>query len=140
MRLVWPVETSSRFVVPPDPTLDVAGRWVAVGTLDDLWEGEMVGLLVGDIPVVVLNVDGDVVAYEDRCPHLGSPLSEGRFDDGILTCLVHEWTFNGCDGQGINATVCLRRFAVRVDDERISVNTGLVLQEERVMPGIGITP
>jgi toluene monooxygenase system ferredoxin subunit len=115
-----PPETVPLETVPPAPA---AVTWVQVATLDDLWEGEMAARLVGDLPIVILNVGGQVVAYEDRCPHLGSQLSEGRFDGTTLTCRTHEWMFDAAGGEGINPmTVCLRRLAVRVNDDIIHVN------------------
>jgi toluene monooxygenase system ferredoxin subunit len=113
------------------------GDWVPVGTLDDLWEGEMVAVAVGGVAAVLLNVDGDVYAFEDRCPHLASPLSRGRFDGRVLTCAAHEWTFDGRGGGGLNpAGACLRAYAVRVVDDVISVNTDEVTALERGLPGL----
>jgi phenylpropionate dioxygenase-like ring-hydroxylating dioxygenase large terminal subunit len=35
-----------------------------------------------------------VLAYEDRCPHRGAPLSLGRLSPQGLTCPYHGWTFD----------------------------------------------
>jgi phenylpropionate dioxygenase-like ring-hydroxylating dioxygenase large terminal subunit len=39
-----------------------------------------------------------VLAFEDRCPHRGVPLSLGRLGAQGLTCRYHGWTF-GADGR-----------------------------------------
>ena len=39
-----------------------------------------------------------VLAFEDRCPHRGAPLSLGRLGPTGLTCAYHGWTF-GPDGR-----------------------------------------
>ncbi len=39
-----------------------------------------------------------VLAFEDRCPHRGAPLSLGRLGPQGLTCRYHGWTF-GADGR-----------------------------------------
>ncbi|XP_042956400.1 pheophorbide a oxygenase, chloroplastic-like [Carya illinoinensis] len=37
------------------------------------------------------------VAFDDKCPHRLSPLSEGRIDEGgNLQCSYHGWSFDGC--------------------------------------------
>ena len=73
-------------------------------------------------PVVLVNVDGDVYAYEDRCPHSGTPLSEGTLDGAVLTCSAHEWVFDTRIGRGINpASARLCPLAVQVEGEFISV-------------------
>ena len=93
--------------------------WRYAGTLDDIWAGEMRAVNLGAIDVLLCNLDGMLVAYENRCPHLANPLSEGVFDDGVLTCAAHEWEFDARTGRGLNpASACLRRYPVRLDGEK----------------------
>ena len=56
--------------------VDEPMRWHDVMPLGDLWIGELVGVVVAGHKVLVLNADGEVRAYEDRCPHLSSQLSD----------------------------------------------------------------
>jgi toluene monooxygenase system ferredoxin subunit len=84
--------------------------------VDELWEGEMRGVSVGGLKILLVNVGGQICAYEDRCAHQRAPLSEGRFDGRTLTCARHEWTYDACTGCGINpATARLKRYSVRVE-------------------------
>ena len=97
--------------------------WRYAGTLDDIWEGEMEAVHLGTVDVLLCNVDGEVFAYEDRCPHLANPLSKGALDAHVLTCAAHEWTFDVSTGNGVNpAAACLRRFPVRLDGDTILVD------------------
>ena len=97
--------------------------WVAAATLDELWDGEMLAVTVGAVDILLCNVDGEVFAYEDRCPHLANPLSNGALDPPVLTCAAHEWTFDVRTGDGVNpATARLRRFPVRIDGDTILVD------------------
>jgi toluene monooxygenase system ferredoxin subunit len=105
---------------------DSAGpAWLYAGTLDDIWEGEMRGVNLGAVDVLLCNVDGEVFAYEDRCPHLVNPLSQGVLRDHVLTCAAHEWMFDARTGHGVNpASACLHRYPVRLDGDRIFVGVG----------------
>jgi toluene monooxygenase system ferredoxin subunit len=100
--------------------------WRYAGSLEDLWAGEMRAVNLGAADVLLCNLDGTLVAYEDRCPHLASPLSEGTLSDGgVLTCAAHEWAFDARTGRGVNpASACLHRYPVRLDGERIFVGVG----------------
>jgi toluene monooxygenase system ferredoxin subunit len=99
-----------------------SNTWVPVSTLDDLWDGEMATVSVDGTAVLLANIGGEVVAYEDRCPHAATPLSRGDLKGNVLTCSAHEWVFDCRTGGGINpAVVCLRRFAVRLDGDAINV-------------------
>ncbi len=46
---------------------------------------------------VFLRREGKVIAFEDRCPHRGAPLSIGKFCDEYVECGYHGWKF-GFDG------------------------------------------
>jgi nitrite reductase/ring-hydroxylating ferredoxin subunit len=96
--------------------------WRCAGTLDDLWEGEVRGFNIGGVDVVLCNVDGELFAYEDRCPHLANPLSQGVLHDSTLRCSAHEWEFDARTGTGVNPQAArLKPFPVRLDDDRIFI-------------------
>jgi toluene monooxygenase system ferredoxin subunit len=69
---------------------------------DALWVGEMRGVAVGNERLLVVRLDDGVCVYRDRCPHQGYPLSEGKLVDGVITCRVHEHSFDAASGHGIN--------------------------------------
>ena len=104
----------------------MTASWVPALELDDLWEGEMSAVIVGGTSVLLVNVDGDVRAYRNRCPHQASALDEGDFDGAVITCARHLWEFDARSGAGRNpATSSLSAFPCRVDDEgMIHVDVG----------------
>ena len=51
---------------------------VAAG--QDVPEGEMLKFDVGDLEITVTNVKGSFYAFEDRCPHMNSPLHQGKLE------------------------------------------------------------
>jgi len=50
--------------------------------------------------VLLVNVDGDVRAYRNQCPHQAWALSEGDFDGETITCARHMWEFDARSGKG----------------------------------------
>jgi toluene monooxygenase system ferredoxin subunit len=77
-------------------------RWRETINLDDLWEGDMTAVTVDGEAVLLVNLDGTVRAYSNRCPHQASALDEGDLDGETLTCAMHLWEFNAATGCGIN--------------------------------------
>jgi toluene monooxygenase system ferredoxin subunit len=97
--------------------------WLKAGDPDDLWAGEMTGVVVGGTSVLLVNVDGDVRAYENRCPHQGWPLDEGEFDGETITCAHHLWEFDARTGLGVNpAGSWLTALPCRVTDHAVEVD------------------
>ncbi|MFW5911375.1 MAG: Rieske (2Fe-2S) protein [Halolamina sp.] len=47
----------------------------------------------GGTPVAVFYHEGEYRAVNNRCPHMGFPLSEGSVDEGVLTCEWHHARF-----------------------------------------------
>jgi toluene monooxygenase system ferredoxin subunit len=76
--------------------------WHTVMAEDDLWEGELTGFEVAGKKLALLNVGGEIRAFEDRCPHLSSRLSEGDLDAYTLTCAAHLWEFDALTVKGAN--------------------------------------
>ncbi len=87
---------------------------------DDLWIGEMRRFDVRGTPVLVLRVEAGVFAFEDRCAHLGVPLSEGTLDDCTLTCPAHRYQYDARTGDGLNPRgIKLRPLCVREVDGQL---------------------
>ena len=96
--------------------------WRAVMSAADLWEGELTGVQLGGRNIVLVNVGGEIRAYEDRCPHLGFQLSEGDLDGRTLTCANHQWEFDVLTGRGTNPGNCrLTVFGTRVREGQIEI-------------------
>jgi toluene monooxygenase system ferredoxin subunit len=77
-------------------------KTVEVATVDEVWIGDLVGVDAAGVPVLLVNIDGTIKAYLDRCAHLRFPLSEGQLDRGVLTCRAHHWQYDVATGRGIN--------------------------------------
>lgn len=105
------------------PETAAALEWIAVATLDDLWEGEVTDIQVGDELILLAHLQGgDIRAYQGYCPHQKTALAEGKLDGNILTCSAHLWQFNLSTGEGVNPGSCqLHRYQARVEDETILV-------------------
>ena len=105
---------------------DATRTWQAAGTIDDLWEGDMAGAEVAGQPVLLVNLDGEVRAYRNRCPHQEWALDDGDLDETTLTCVRHLWSFDVSTGCGVNpADTRLVSYPCRVDEDgTIRVDVG----------------
>ena len=80
------------------PTAD-DGAFIRVGPLDEVRRRGVMVVRGADRPIAVFAHDeGKVSAVDNRCPHLGFPLSRGTVRDGILVCHWHQARFDLCSG------------------------------------------
>jgi toluene monooxygenase system ferredoxin subunit len=92
--------------------------------LESLWPGEMRGVVIDAVKVLLVNVGGEVCAYADRCAHRAVELSRGTLTRETLTCAAHQWQYDARSGAGLNPRgVTLVRFPVKIEDDRIWVDT-----------------
>jgi toluene monooxygenase system ferredoxin subunit len=97
--------------------------WYGLGPADSLWPGELRAGVVAGKRVLVINVEGQLCAYRDRCAHLGLPLSDGTLDGHVLTCKAHGYRYDARTGAGIQPrNVCLQALPMRVEAGRIEVS------------------
>lgn len=75
--------------------------WTSVFELNRVPDDSLSSARVGETPVVVARVDGDVFAFVDVCPHRSAPLSDGDIDDGQLICASHGWVFDVRSGESV---------------------------------------
>ncbi|MET7998231.1 Rieske 2Fe-2S domain-containing protein [Amycolatopsis sp. NPDC005232] len=97
--------------------------WHSLCAEEDLWEGEMsYQRLPEGTPVLLVNVDGRIRAYQGMCPHQENTLEDADFDGGVITCPAHLWEFDATDGAGINpANTRLREYPVVIRDGAVFV-------------------
>ena len=98
-------------------------NWVAVGRLDDIPRlgARVVRTGKGDIAVFRTS-DDQVFALDDRCPHKGGPLSQGIVHGGRVTCPLHNWMIELCDGRAVAPDEgCTASYPVRLEDGVVSI-------------------
>jgi phenylpropionate dioxygenase-like ring-hydroxylating dioxygenase large terminal subunit len=99
---------------------------------------------IGGVSVVVQNVDGEIIAYENSCPHRRMQLQWEESGTRPITCRFHGWSF-GKDGkpksiphydslyqfdeESLNR-LCLKKFAVQTVGQFVFVNLSATLGEE----------
>jgi toluene monooxygenase system ferredoxin subunit len=90
----------------------------------ELWVGEMRSVRLGMRRLLLLRTERGVCAYEDRCPHLGVPLSRGTFVQNTLTCSAHHFQFDADTGSGMNPK------NVRLEAARVECRGGKILIDD----------
>src|SRR5688572_658257 len=76
----------------------MATDFIRVGTLEELKSKGCIVVRGARHPIAVFYHQGQVRAVDNRCPHMGFPLSQGSVENGILTCYWHHARFDLASG------------------------------------------
>ena len=92
---------------------------IKVCTLAELVEQRTRVVSAGGRVILLVHHEGRVYALDNRCPHMGFPLSRGTVNEGILTCHWHHARFDlagGCTFDPFADDVASFPVEVRGDD------------------------
>jgi nitrite reductase/ring-hydroxylating ferredoxin subunit len=99
-----------------------AGQTLAAGPAEDLATGRVMTIDTPDgNQIAIYNVNGELFATENFCPHQGSPLSEGFLCGHVIECGLHGWEFDVRSGECLTLTETIKIFPVTVEDGVIKV-------------------
>ena len=74
---------------------------IELSKLNDIPEGTMKSIDVGDTEVLLANVNGRLYAINNRCGHMNAPLSMGTLRGRIVECPLHHAQFDVTTGKVI---------------------------------------
>lgn len=84
--------------------------------------------------LVLVRTDGQLRAFDGRCPHQGALLGEGELEAGVLVCRNHRWRFDARTGARLGGPQCLRAHPLHEVGDRVEVEL-LASEAEPVRAG-----
>jgi nitrite reductase (NADH) small subunit len=91
--------------------------FVRVADLSDVPSGSSRTVSVGRYEIALFNVDGNLYALENCCPHQGGPIADGWVEHCTVTCPWHGWRFDLRSGKmTLGDFALIPRFEVRVGE------------------------
>lgn len=79
---------------------------------------------VGRREIALFNVDGELYALENSCPHQGAPIADGWMEGPIVVCPWHAWCFDVRTGKmTLGEFAMIDRYEVRRENGRVYVGT-----------------
>jgi len=72
---------------------------VEVSKTSELKDGTMKEVLVQGRQILLAKVGDKYYAADNRCPHMGGKLSQGKLEGTVITCPLHGSQFDLSDGR-----------------------------------------
>lgn len=76
--------------------------FVEAGAAEDIAPGELKAVVVDEIPVLLVNVAGELYAFKNGCAVDGLPLEGGRLTSTVLVCPWHNCAYDARSGRRID--------------------------------------
>jgi len=76
--------------------------FIEVGEADGTGPGELRRVDVGDVAVLLANVDGELYAFRDGCPVDGMTLHGGQLSGTVLVCPWHNCAYDARTGRRVD--------------------------------------
>ncbi|MFP4215447.1 MAG: FAD-dependent oxidoreductase [Phycisphaerae bacterium] len=94
-----------------------------VAKVNELSDGQMKAVSVGEKEILLLRIGDEFRAYASECPHHGAPLADGALMDGKLRCPWHQAVFDALTGKRVEPPAMddLPRFETEVIEENVVV-------------------
>ena len=94
--------------------------WKKVALRKDVRPGAPRVVKVAGREIVLYDLEGELCAIDNVCPHRLGPLSEGFLENGIVSCPWHGWRFDVRTGEGVSHRMAkVDRFPVELRGEEI---------------------
>ena len=99
-----------------------AGSFVPVARVEDVPDGSVRAVRVGEEEIAVAHCAGAFYATQGHCIHLQGPLGEGHLEGCVLTCPWHGWQYDVRTGENeFDRAIQLRTYDIDVSEGEIRV-------------------
>lgn len=105
------------------PLVGAATEFIRVAEIEELELNRPFAAQLDGRPICLVRTEQELLAFEDKCPHRGHPLSEGKCVDGILRCALHGWEFAIPEGNAVSprAPFGLELLETRIENGHVEV-------------------
>lgn len=101
-------------------------EFVPVAKIGDIPPGEGRTVPLNGKLIALFNANGEYLAIDDACPHMGASLAAGWVEQGAVTCPWHAWRFCVKEGTWLDnprSPLRLATYEVIVQGEDICIRS-----------------
>jgi len=101
-------------------------KWVRIcGVAEAPAPGKVMEADAEGVGICLANLNGELSALENLCPHRQGPLGQGWIEGETVVCPWHSWTFHVKTGKSeYPVDESVEVYPVRVEGEDVLVNVG----------------
>ena len=102
---------------------DKEPQYYRVVKASEVPDGERLILEIANLPIVIFNVGGELLATGDLCTHDEGPIGDGELIDNVIVCPRHGARFDLHTGKALSlpAVYGIPVYPIRIVDDYIEV-------------------
>lgn len=98
------------------------GNLFKVATVGEIEPGRRKVVSINGKQIAIINIDGDLIAITNKCPHEAFPLTYAPVYENRIICPQHGWTFDVKTGKCLkDSSYYLRTYKVVIKDEDVNI-------------------
>ena len=99
-------------------------QWVKIcGLAEAPAPGKVLEAEVGEFTICLANVNGELSALDNWCPHRRGPLGQGWIEGTAVICPWHSWAFNAKTGKAdYPENEKVEMFTLKIEGEDVLVD------------------
>ena len=79
-------------------------------------------VFLDEVPIAIFKINGEIHAWDNRCPHRGASLSDGYISENTIQCKYHLWEFDIVKKCSVdNSKVKVKTFKIKIIDDSIYI-------------------
>ncbi|MBW4562329.1 MAG: NifU family protein [Mojavia pulchra JT2-VF2] len=126
-------EITTVIAVKNGPSVDIVGSgltspflptstWVKVTTVEQIPESGVLALQVAGNSLILYRQGINITCFDNACTHLGSLLSQGKVENGIITCPAHGFQYRLETGECLTVPeVSLQSYPLQIREDKVFV-------------------
>lgn len=115
---------------------EITNDWFQIGKTSELLlelekSNGVKALVIQDKKIILTYYKGQFGALNDKCNHMGGPLSRGKLKNGCIECPWHYWRFNHQTGESVSSEAskhyapdagAVPQYGLKIDNETLFIN------------------
>ncbi|MEO3706347.1 NifU family protein [Trichormus azollae] len=96
--------------------------WMGVANVNDIPEDHVLPVKLENQNIILYRQGNNISCYRNACYHLGVPLDNGKVENGIVTCVSHQFQYDLKTAECLTVPdISLQSYEVRVKGDNIYV-------------------
>tara|TARA_B100001123_G_C14661581_1_gene769831 strand:- start:282 stop:596 length:315 start_codon:yes stop_codon:yes gene_type:complete len=95
---------------------------IEIANIDEFKTTNSKKIIHDGTPIAIFKIENEFFAIDNRCPHRGASLGDGKLTGNVISCPWHSWKFSIKSGIAIENLNCsVKTFSVFIENDIVKL-------------------